>query len=59
MAHDESFTLDGEPIESFDEFVMVNDFDAETVGLMQSMQPGEEMLLGGGAGAEFTLRRLP
>lgn len=50
------YTLDGEPVESLDEFMMSNTFDEETTGLILSLAPGEEMLLGGGAGAEFRLR---
>jgi hypothetical protein len=53
------FTLDGEPIEDFGTFLRENadDFTVEDAQRFDALQPGEEVLLGGGAAATFVLRR--
>lgn len=58
MANETRWTLDGEPVDLVDlERVNPDVFDPELVSLVDRMQPGEETILGGGAGAEFVLRR--
>ena len=56
--HDEAvFTLDGEPLEDIREFVRDNGLDEAEEAAVYALRPGDEMRFGGGAAAEFVLRR--
>jgi hypothetical protein len=54
MAGETRWTLDGEPVD-FAELEL--DLSDEERRHAETLAPGESMLLGGGAAAEFTLRR--
>jgi hypothetical protein len=56
MANETRWTLDGEPVEVEDVLMdpCVEDWQRDQA---MSLEPGESIVLGGGAGAEFTLRR--
>jgi hypothetical protein len=56
------YTLDDEPVD-LDVFLRDNaapdvaGFSDEDLAAIRALRPGEEIVLGGGAGAEFVLRR--
>lgn len=50
------FTLDGDACD-ISELHEVNDFPAEMTKIIDSLEVGDELVLGGGAGADFVLRR--
>jgi hypothetical protein len=52
------WTLDGQPVD-LAEFLSDNreTFDIETCHIIGALRPGESLIVGGGAGAEFVLRR--
>lgn len=54
------YTLDGEPVD-IAELIAVNHavLDADDIARIDAMQPGEQIIFGGGAAAEFVLRREP
>ena len=53
------YTLDGFPV-TLDELHAANpNLDAETCGRIARLRSGEVVVLGGGAGAQFVLRREP
>ena len=54
---DRRFTLDGEPVEIMD-FCDANGFTGSAMEQVRSLATGEEIRYGGGAGAEFILRRV-
>jgi hypothetical protein len=56
MASETKWTLDGEPVEVEDVLMDpgVEDWQRDAA---LSQEPGESISLGGGAGADFTLRR--
>jgi hypothetical protein len=51
-----AFTLDGEPVE-LEEFIDVNreSFDGKEIAAIRTMKPGDSVMFGGGAWAEFLL----
>lgn len=49
------WTIDGAPCDILDLFE-VNDFDADQRREIEVMAPGESLILGGGAGADFILK---
>lgn len=49
------YTLDGECI-SIGECIMHNEFSTDEIAAMLALEPGEEMVLGGGAAPERVLR---
>lgn len=57
-----SYTLDGEPV-GIEEFISDNaaedvaGFTEQEVACIRALQPGEAFVFGGGAAAEFVLRR--
>ena len=55
--HSKTFTLDGEEC-CLACLLEVNDFDADTLARIRDLRPSENMLLGGGAGADFVLERV-
>jgi hypothetical protein len=52
------YSLDGQLIESTVQFLADNDFDPEIVDAMASLAVDQSVTLGGGAAAEFVLRRV-
>lgn len=54
--NEKRYTLDGEAID-LAEFAAVNDLGLAELSAIDAMAIGDEITLGGGAGAEFTLRR--
>lgn len=50
------FTLDGEPCD-LAELYVVNDLEPEVCNRIAALAVGESMALGGGAGADFILKR--
>lgn len=53
--NDRVWTLDDEPCDLADLFE-VNEFDRDQRREIEVMAPGEVLILGGGAGAEFVLK---
>lgn len=51
------FTLDGETVEIVS-FISDNDFTKKEIKEIASMKVGDEIIYGGGAAAEFILRRV-
>jgi len=50
------FTLDGDTVEIV-EFISVNDLTKKEIREIAKLRVGGEIVYGGGAGAEFVLRR--
>lgn len=50
------FTLDGEPCD-LAELARDNDLEPETLNAIGALEVGQVLTLGGGAGADFALRR--
>lgn len=55
------YTLDGEPVD-LDDLIRDNQdpdfgFEATDIAQLRALQPGQELRFGGGAAAEFTVRR--
>lgn len=51
------YTLDGEPV-ALEELRANNDFDAEELGRIESLAPGQSIHIGGGAAPVFVLARV-
>lgn len=60
---DSRYTLDGEPLGDIEDFISVNTAEDSLplsevqVAAIRAMNPGDSMILGGGAAAEFLLKR--
>jgi len=51
------FAVDGEQIDDLQAFLDANEFDAETLAEMASLNVGDSMFLGGGAAPLVTISR--
>ncbi len=54
-----TYTLDGDPLgETLESFLKLNDnLDPADVSALRGLKPGESCTIGGGAAAEFTVKR--